>query len=399
MPLSLAAGLVRSLRTRLENTGDFANLVNYWASELSAARPSEISTQNVSTLRRLTLLVAALEQSTSDEPSPINVPQHRAMNLLQSIRRWISDSQTFDDQNGLLVHSLLLKLLGTLATQVQELPGAHWEMMFGYITSVLSGLGESSLTALEIIVLERACALTSRLIYLGEEEDDIMTVWEDHSEGILVASMRLLGRDDATLQKMDRPVRRYLETLAQVCEHAPDRLLLSHGSVAEQCRLLKEPLTAVQMLAYKQLQTILVEQVQELSIQMEIKAPTSPSLNQEGEDAEANKAADVDDKMTTPKFPASLWAIISNPPRGFPAMDVNVDADDEMNLQEEFSLLALHHGQDEDEEEYGIGGGVAAKTEKVVSHSVLGYLLAWKLAFGVFENTVSERRIASLHSL
>ena len=80
-------------------------------------------------------------------------------------------------------------------------------------------------------------------------------------------------------------------------------------------------------------------------------------------------------------------------------MDVNVDADDEMNLQEEFSLLALHHGLDEDEEEYGIGGGVAAKTEKVVSHSVLGYLLAWKLAFGVFENTVSERRIASLHPL
>jgi len=115
-----------------------------------------------------------------------------------------------------------------------------------------------------------------------------------------------IGRDDATLQKMDRPVRRYLETLAQVCEHAPDRVLLSHGSVAEQCRLLREPLTAVQMLAYKQLQTILIEQVQELSIQMEIKAPTSPSLNQEGEDAEANKAADVDDKMTTPKFPASL---------------------------------------------------------------------------------------------
>jgi hypothetical protein len=137
------------------------------------------------------------------------------------------------------------------------------------------------------------------------------------------------------------------------------------------------------------LQTILIEQVQELSIQMEIKAPTSPSLDQDSEDTEAaSKTTEMDDKMTTPKFPASLWAIISNPPRGFPAMDVNVDADDEMNLKEEFSLLAMHYNQDEDEEEYGIGGGVAAKTEKAVSHAVLGFLLAWKLAFGVFENTV-----------
>ncbi|KAG0049028.1 hypothetical protein BGZ83_006127 [Gryganskiella cystojenkinii] len=391
VPLSLAAGMIRSLKKRLANTGEFANLVNYWASELSAARPHEVSFKNTSTVRRLTLLVAALEFSSSDEPSLVTIPQHRAMNLLQSIRRWISDSetlQTFDDQDGLLVHSLLLQLLGSLANQVQELPGAHWEMMFGYITSVLSGLGESSLAALEIVVLERACALTTHLVYLAEEEEDIMTVWEDHNETILVSAMRILGRDDTSLQKMDRPVRRYLESLAKVCEHIPDRLLLSHGSVAEQCRLLKEPLTDLQMLAYKQLHTILIEQVQELSVQMEIKAPASPALDQENESTEdISRSVELDDKMTTPKFPASLWAIISNPPRGFPAMDVNVDADDEMDLKEEFSLLALHHGHDEDEEEYGIGGGVAAKTEKAVSHAVLGYLLAWKLAFVVFENT------------
>ncbi len=70
-------------------------------------------------------------------------------------------------------------------------------------------------------------------------------------------------------------------------------------------------------------------------------------------------------------------------------MDVNVDADDERNLKEEFSLLAMGHHEDEEDEEYGVGAGVAAASEKTVSHTVVGYLLAWKLAFATFENTVS----------
>jgi len=317
------------------------------------------------------------------------------MNLLQSIRRWISDSDVLQnfDQNELLIHSLLLKLLGALARQVQELPGAHWEMMFDYIASVFSGLGNLRLDVFAVTVLERACKLTLDLIELGEEEEDILNAWEERSEGILVSAMRLNGSEDfiskpASL-RMDRPVRQFLEALSQVCGYAPDHLVLSHGSVTEQCRLLTEPLTAVQMLAYKQLQTMLIEQVQTLSIQMEIKAPNSPTLDStEGEGAEIGKDAAVDDKMTEPKFPSSLWAIISNPPKGFPAMDVDIDADDQRNFKVEFSLLSMDHHDDEDEEEYGVGAGVAAKSEKIVSHAVLGYLMAWKLAFAIFENTV-----------
>jgi hypothetical protein len=160
-----------------------------------------------------------------------------------------------------------------------------------------------------------------------------------------------------------------------------------------------EPLTSLQMLAYKQLQTILIEQVQTLSIQMELNVPTSPAVDPvEGETSEDVTAvtAAAEDKMTEPKFPASLWAIISSPPAGFPAMDVDVDADDEKNLKEEFSLLSTGtgHNDEDDDEEYGVGAGVAAKSETITSHAVLGYLLAWKLAFAIFENTVSDTLIS-----
>lgn len=393
--MSISTGLVVALRRRLEKTSEFANLLYQWITE--PTRPSEVSLRNKETTRRLTLLVAALT-SSSDDGSAISLPQLRAMNLLQSIRRWISDSdvlQTFDDEDQLLMHSLLLKLLGALARQVQELPGAHWEMMFDYIASVFSGLGHSQLNLFAVTVLERACRLTLDLIELGEEEEDILSAWEDRSEGILVSAMRLNGSEDfiskpASL-RMDRPVRQFLEVLSQVCSYAPDSLVLSHGSVTEQCRLLTEPLTGVQMLAYKQLQTMLIEQVQTLSIQMEIKARNSPTMDLTGgENTENDKDAAVEDKMTEPRFPSSLWAIISSPPKGFPAMDVDVDADDQRNFKEEFSLLSVdHHHDDEDEEEYGVGAGVAAKSEKTVSHAVLGYLMAWKLAFAIFENTVS----------
>ncbi|KAG9326507.1 hypothetical protein KVV02_007656 [Mortierella alpina] len=392
LPLSLATGLVVALRSRLEKTSEFANLLNQWITE--PTRPSEVSVRDKETTRRLTLLVAALT-SSSDHGSSISLPQLRAMNLLQSIRRWISDSdvlQTFDDQNELIIHSLLLKLLGALARQVQELPGAHWEMMFDYIASVFSGLGNSRLDVFAVTVLERACKLTLDLIELGEEEEDILSAWDERSEGILVSAMRLNGCEDfvskPALLRMDRPVRQFLEVLSQVCGYAPDHLVLFHGSVTEQCRLLTEPLTAVQMLAYKQLQTMLIEQVQTLSIQMEIKAPNSPTMDLgDGETVENDKDAAVEDKMTEPRFPSSLWAIISNPPKGFPAMDVDVDADDQRNLKEEFSLLSMDNHDDEDEDEYGVGAGVAAKSEKIVSHAVLGYLMAWKLAFAIFENT------------
>lgn len=399
VPLSISTGLVIALRKRLENTNEFTNLLNQWVT--TPVRPNDLTVQNTETVRRLSLLVAALMGTADEEPS-INLPQLRAMNLLQSIRRWISDSdvlQAFDNQNELLVHSLVLRLLRALAFQVQELPGAHWEMMFGQITVVFEGLSETDSTPFGMLVLERACRLMLTLIELAQDEVDIMNAWEEHSEGILVRAMRVIGREESTLEatslKMNRPVRQYLGVLSQVCGHASDKLVLAHGSVAEQCRMLMEPLTSLQMLAYKQLQTILIEQVQTLSIQMELKAPGSPVIDLvEGvtaDDAYTISAAAAEDKMIEPKFPASLWAIISSPPTGFPAMDVDVDADDEKNLKEEFSLLSTgtsHHDED-DEEEYGVGAGVAAKSETITSHAVLGYLLAWKLAFAIFENTVS----------
>ncbi|KAF9139307.1 hypothetical protein BGX30_008106 [Mortierella sp. GBA39] len=410
LPLSISTGLVIALRKRLENTNEFTNLLNQWVT--TPVRPNELTVQNSVTVRRLSLLVAALMGPADEEPS-INLPQLRAMNLLQSIRRWISDSdvlKVFDNQNELLVHSLVLRLLRALAFQVQELPGAHWEMMFGQITVAFEGLSETDSTPFGMLVLERACRLMLTLIDLAQDEADIMNAWEEHSEGILVRAMRVIGREESTLEaaslKMNRPVRQYMGVLSQVCGYASDRLVLAHGSVAKQCRMLMEPLTSLQMLAYKQLQTILIEQVQTLSIQMELKAPTSPVVDPV-EDKTAGDAITVgvatEDKMTEPKFPASLWAIISSPPAGFPAMDVDVDADDEKNLKEEFSLLSTrtsHHDEDDDEE-YGVGAGVAAKSETLTSHAVLGYLLAWKLAFVIFENTtytVKSRLVEQLRT-
>ncbi|KAG0212201.1 hypothetical protein BGX33_003786 [Mortierella sp. NVP41] len=410
LPLSISTGLVIALRKRLENTNEFTNLLNQWVT--TPVRPNELTVQNAETVRRLSLLVSALMGPTDEEPS-INLPQLRAMNLLQSIRRWISDSdalQTFDNQNELLIQSLVLRLLRALAFQVQELPGAHWELMFGQITAVFAGLSEVDSTPFGMLVLERACRLTVTLIELGQDEDDILNAWEEQNEEILVHAMRLIGREESNLEatslRMNRPVRQYLGVLSQVCSRASDKLVLAHGSVSEQCRMLMEPLTSLQMLAYKQLQTILIEQVQTLSIQMELKAPASPIVDavegdSTGDADDAN--AGSEDKMTQPKFPASLWAIISSPPAGFPAMDVDVDADDEKNLKEEFSLLSTGHSHqhDDEEEEYGVGAGIAAKSETITSHAVLGYLLAWKLAFAIFENTtytVKSRLVEQLRT-
>lgn len=391
----MSTGLVVALRKRLENTNEFVNLLNQWVT--TPIDPKDLSINNSEALHRLTLLVAALG-SSNEEDSGIKLPQLRAMNLLQSIRRWISDSNAlkgFEDQNEHLLRSLLFKLLNALAYQVQELPGAHWEMMFDFISSAFKGLEVSDSNPFVMLVLERTCRLAINLIELGDGEDDIANVWEDHSESISTSALHLMGREIAKPEtaslRMDHPVRQYLEALSQVCDRTPDKLVLSHGSITEHCRLLVEPQTPLQMLAYKQLQTMLVEQVQALSIQMEIKAPASSTVDPTEEEDTDDNINSTEDKMVEPKFPASLWKILSNPPGGFPAMDVDVDADDAADLKKEFSLLSVGQSHEEDEEN-GADTGVAAKSEKIVSHTVLGYLLAWKLAFTVFENTVGVWR-------
>ncbi|KAF9922671.1 hypothetical protein FBU30_007218 [Linnemannia zychae] len=408
LPLSIQTGLVIALRKRLENTNEFTNLLNQWIT--TPIQPNELTIQNSTAIRQLFVLATVLMGPTDEEPS-INIPQLRAMNLLQSIRRWISSAdvlQKFDNQNELLVHSLVLRLLRALTFQVQELPGAHWEMMFEQITSVLNGLSEVESSPFRMMALERASRLTLTLIDLGQEEADILNAWEEHSEGILVHVMRLLEREEssreAALLRLNRPVRQYLRGLSLLCTYASDKLVLAHGSVADHCKLLMEPLTSLQMLAYKQLETILIEQVQTLSIQMELKTPASPAVDAiESEVTDDSTTADSGDRMTEPKFPNSLWAIISKPPVGFPAMDVDVDADDEKDLKEEFSLLSTgpSHDEEEEDEEYGVGAGIASRSEAITSHAVLGYLLAWKLAFVIFENTtyaVKSRLVEQLRA-
>ncbi|KAF9960084.1 hypothetical protein BGZ65_012771, partial [Modicella reniformis] len=228
LPLSVSTGLIVALRKRLENTNEFTHLLNQWVT--SSTDPKEVSIHNSETIRRLTLLVAALG-SSNEEDSAIKLPQIRAMNLLQSIRRWVSDShalQVFEDQNELLLRSLLLKLMNALAYQVQELPGAHWGVMFNFISSTFSGLEASDSSPFVMLALERACRLTINLIELGEDEDDILSAWEEDSEAILISAMRFIGREvtkpEAVPFRMDRPVRQYLESLSQVCDRAPDKL-------------------------------------------------------------------------------------------------------------------------------------------------------------------------------
>ncbi|KAF9586418.1 hypothetical protein BGW38_005358 [Lunasporangiospora selenospora] len=410
-PLSVATGLVMALKARLANTNEFTNLLNFWASELGATQSSQVSAENTVFLRRLTLLTVAMTIDSDEGSDTPSLPQHRVINLLQTVRRWVSDAealQRFQEKGELSIDSLLLQLLNAVANHVQEIAGAHWEMMFEFVSSILSAFVETaekeqenqvpkdSMGPFFTLVLERACRLVTNLIELGHDEYDIQNAWEDHSDNITLKAMRLIGlvgsrTNEASMSRMDRPVRQCLEVLSQVCAQASDKTVVSFGVLKEHCRLLQDPVPALQLLAYRQLQTILAEQVQELSVQMEIKALKSPSMDSE-EEAQAARDIDAEDKMTSAKFPAPLWEILSNLPRGFPAMDVDVDAEDNTDFKETFSLLnssplSGHEHEDEEEEEYGVGAGVATRAEKQTSHQVLGYLLAWKLAFGVFDNT------------
>ncbi|KAF9160818.1 hypothetical protein DFQ26_005148 [Actinomortierella ambigua] len=440
--LSVSTAIVVTLANRLSETTEFTNLLNYWASELGATRPHEASASNKLMIRRLVLLSSALvAMSTSSSSSTL--PQHRTMHLLQAIRRWEESEsalfapqggQQLEDQHPYLVFAQLLTLLNSLADQVQELPGAHWDLMVGLVDRsfemTMTTTPTTTLTTGAMVVLERASRLAVKLIELGETEEDIQRTWEEHGESILVHALQAVGREAAEDQgdgrrgrggrrvgmepQMDRPRREYQEALARLCEHADRAVVLSHGSMADYCGLLRLPSTALQRLAYRQLEILLAERVEALAIQLEVAGPLSPLGEGEEEEDEQQRAtaaeADGDgDKMDRPVFPRSLWALISQPPLGYPVMDVNVDADDDEEERTlEFSFLAspAHAGHedndetpgqgeeeqadddDDDDDDHAMGeSGVVAKEEKLMSHEVLGYLLAWKLAFSLFENT------------
>jgi hypothetical protein len=103
---------------------------NELAANALGIRAAKAATEGLATLRKL---AAAAPPFDSDAPF---LPQLRAVNLLKACQAWLAseDEEEEEEVEGAL-ESAMARVFASVAPVVQDVPGAHWDLIFDVMES------------------------------------------------------------------------------------------------------------------------------------------------------------------------------------------------------------------------------------------------------------------------
>lgn len=121
--------IILAIKATLHETPRFERHRNSIASNLAGVSPTLASTTGI------TLLDSLLATTPPLESSIIFLPQQRTIFLLQTLTSWIASDVDVQRRPEILLKSA--ELLSHLVPIVQELSGAHWDLVFDVVESNL----------------------------------------------------------------------------------------------------------------------------------------------------------------------------------------------------------------------------------------------------------------------
>jgi hypothetical protein len=121
--------IIFAIKPTLHETPRFERHQNSLASTLSGVSASLASTTGLS------LLISLISTTPNLDSAVILLPQQRTISLLRTMSMWISSEVEIIRLQEVL--EKLAELLGHLVPIVQELSGAHWDLVFDVIESNL----------------------------------------------------------------------------------------------------------------------------------------------------------------------------------------------------------------------------------------------------------------------
>ncbi|KAI0646534.1 hypothetical protein C8Q79DRAFT_910042 [Trametes meyenii] len=199
--------------------------------------PSKANSEGLWILRNL---AAAAPDPESDV---VFLPQLRAVNLIKACQQWITSDEDLDEE----VQSEMTLVFAHLAPILQNVPGAHWDLVFDVIENNLedASLNDSS----TYVTLSR----TLRLFIIIEDlvsTNKALRAVRDERRAANLALIRDLVSTRLETHETSTPLSVCRELALQIVQDLPASLI-SRETLSKMCHLVTDGSTTVQRMAYQ----------------------------------------------------------------------------------------------------------------------------------------------------
>ncbi|OBZ77520.1 E3 ubiquitin-protein ligase listerin [Grifola frondosa] len=211
---------------------------NELAANMLGVPPSKANTEGMWLLRRLA--------ATAPDPDSdvVFLPQLRAVNLVKACQQWITSDEDLDED----VQSEMTLVFLHLVPILQNIPGAHWDLIFDVVENNLEN--SSFEDASTLVLLSRTLRLFIAIQELALTNKSLRAIWQDRRAADLSLIRDLVGAKLIDVERMSVPLSICRELALQIVQDLPNDLI-SEDTLPKMCHLLLESSVDVQRMAYQ----------------------------------------------------------------------------------------------------------------------------------------------------
>ncbi|KAI8365943.1 uncharacterized protein BYT42DRAFT_600693 [Radiomyces spectabilis] len=273
--------IIMAIKDHIGDTQSFRNLQSDLTSKLSSVTTMEALEEETNS-KAWSYMV--LLNATSLKFGGISIPPQRLMHLVLSIRKWFEPSSAEDNLSTLQrirVSVQLAQLCMNIAETIQDVSGGQWDFFLQRCYE-WAAFSDAS-TPEELPVIYYAVLLYQKLQDLAVDgTDELSCCVKEHASSMGNALLKLLANERAAKEPISRPRQAYQELLADVHEHIPEKVLLSHvGFMPDFSALLNASNVVIQQRAYSLLRGHVQHTAQELSVNLEFNATNEQEVSAE----------------------------------------------------------------------------------------------------------------------
>ncbi|KAI0777188.1 hypothetical protein BD413DRAFT_171550 [Trametes elegans] len=187
------------------------------------------------------------------------LPQTRAVNLIRACQQWITSDEDLDEE----VQSEMTVVFAHLAPILQNVPGAHWDLVFDVVENNLENASLDDPST--YVTLSRTLRLFIVIEDLVSTHKGLRAVWEERRAANLALIRDLVGTRIDT-DKASTPLSVCRELALQIVQDLPTSLM-SRDTLSKMCHLVTDGSANVQRMAYQLLHEAAKKYTEELVIE------------------------------------------------------------------------------------------------------------------------------------
>ncbi|KZT68385.1 hypothetical protein DAEQUDRAFT_727954 [Daedalea quercina L-15889] len=210
---------------------------NELAAGLLGVPTSKANTQGLWQLRRLAV--------TAPDPDSdiVFLPQPRAVNLMKTCQQWITSDEDIDED----VESEMTLVFLHLAPILQNVPGAHWDLIFDVMENNLEN--SSLMEQASLVALSRTLRLFIAVQDLASTNKALREIWHDR-ESTCLSFVRDIVSVKLEHEQISAPLSACRELALQIVQDLPESLM-DQSTITKMCHIIEDPSVDVQKMAYR----------------------------------------------------------------------------------------------------------------------------------------------------